>query len=154
MNKQLLIAALDVSTSIMMVLVLTVISITYDANKGIGSLDYACIDKLVQCPPNVAKNRYAQEYYAVILNGKLTEILHVENDKGRSIDKFDNFADTVKEIKKLAASHSLPFVLHEEIKSPYFGDLLRLLVKDGVKTGVATEIGVSSVQLGEANEQI
>ena len=43
-STQLLIAALDVTTSITIVLIIAVIAITYDANKGLGDLDYVKLE--------------------------------------------------------------------------------------------------------------
>lgn len=137
MDKQLLIATLDVCTSVMMVLILAIISITYDANKGVGNLDYVQIDKLIEVNPNVKTNRYAEEYYAISLEQNIVQVIHVKkNNKGVPIFKSNLLAEATKKIDHLCLD-KLPFVIYEQKNNDFLANIVRHLAKSGATYGIA-----------------
>ena len=135
-DNQLLIVALDVTLSVTLILIIAVIAITYDANKGTGTLDFVRIEKLEEVKGNLSTDTYADEFFAIILNDSQIGIGHVINNKiGPKIiiSSLDEFR---KEINALS-NQNIPFVIYEDKKSKYFGNIVKVLLEKNLQFGIA-----------------
>jgi hypothetical protein len=130
-DKNILIAVIDLMLLLIIMLLLGVLAIRYDAEKGLGEKHFIPIAQVKQDNNEAVSNSIAK-YNALIIDDKILEIRKVEGGNIIESRVFSNPSDLLKEIDK-----DETYVIYERNKSRFLGEIVRLFIESNIKILIA-----------------
>lgn len=130
-DKNILIAVIDLMLLLIIMLLLGVLAIRYDAEKGLGEKDFIPISQIKQDDQEAVSSSIVK-YCALILDGNIIEIRKVEGENIIESKVLATPQDILREFDK----HDT-FVIYERKKSQLLGEIVRLFVESNIKIMIA-----------------
>lgn len=131
LDKNIYISVIDLMLLLIIMLLLSLLSIRYDADKGIGEKDLITIRK-IEADNKKAVNNKISSYNALLIDNKSIEIVKIKHGIKKEKKVFLDYKEMLNEINKDEI-----YVIYEKERSRFLGDVIRSLVKLNVNILIA-----------------
>jgi len=130
------IPAIDILLLLLIMLLLGLFAIRYDANKGIGNKSFIPINILISADSKLIKKLDTPEFFAIILNGQQINTIHYINDNEVKSYTFSAMNELSKFIEDNNDTKT-PYVIYETGDNKYLADIIRIFIKQKIPIGIA-----------------